>query len=72
MGTSRRADAGDVAIAGGLVGPRQSRVRSAVSKNTGVLPADLRQQIQHPLLPTSWRLRTALMSALVVDMILKI
>jgi hypothetical protein len=60
-----------VAIAGGVTAPARNRVRAAVGASSGPLPADLRQRIRHPLLPTSWRLRTVLLSGLVVDMMVK-
>jgi hypothetical protein len=60
-----------VAIAGGVAGPRRNRVRAAIGSNLGPLPAGLRQQIRDPLLSASWRVRAALMSGLVADMVLK-
>ena len=60
-----------VAVAGGVIGPRRNRVRAALGSNRGPLPEVLRQQIRHPSLSISWRMRTTLLSALVVDMVIK-
>src|SRR5262245_39475467 len=60
-----------VAVAGGVVGPRRSRVRAALGNNSGPLPDILRHQIRHPSLSTSWRVRTTLLSAVLVDMVVK-
>ena len=60
-----------VAVAGGVVGPRRNRVRAAIGSNNGPLPDVLRHQIRHPSLSTSWRVRATLLSALVVDMVIK-
>src|SRR5262249_7152673 len=60
-----------VAIAGGVTAPSRNRVRAAIGGSNGPLPADLRQQLRHPLHSTSLRVRTALLSALVVDMVVK-
>src|SRR5262249_20253020 len=58
-------------VAGGVVAPRRSRVRAALGDNSGPLPDVLRDQIRHPSLSTSWRVRTTLLSAVVVEMVIK-
>lgn len=60
-----------IAIAGGVTGPRVRRLHEAIGLNNGPLPEAVVQQVRSPSLPTSWTVRTALMLALVVDMIMK-
>jgi len=60
-----------VAVAGGVVGPRRSRVQESLGANTGPLPDALLHQIRQRSLTTSWRFRASLLAALVVDMIVK-
>jgi hypothetical protein len=59
-----------VAIAGGVTAPSRTRVRAAIgSSDDGPLPADIRRQLRQALHSSSWRVRTALLLALVVDMV---
>jgi hypothetical protein len=60
-----------VAIVGGVVGPRRNRLRSTVGACSGLLPATLQNEVRHPLLATSWIVRMALLSGLVVVMVIK-
>jgi hypothetical protein len=57
-----------VAIAGAIVGPRRNRLRSVLAEGFGALPADLQDQLRHPLFIASWRVRAALLVALVFAM----
>jgi hypothetical protein len=60
-----------VALAGAVVGPRRSRLRSALASGAGSLSSDLRLQLGHPLLVASWRWRAALLTGLVFLMTAK-
>jgi hypothetical protein len=57
-----------VAVLGGTVGPRRRRIVAALAAGTGVVPHELRSRIVHPLFTASWRLRTALLAALLFEM----
>jgi hypothetical protein len=58
-----------VAAAGGIVGPRRSRLQAAIAKSAGPLSVDLQIQLRQPLLLASWRLRAALLVGLVFEMV---
>jgi hypothetical protein len=60
-----------VAVAGGIAGPRRSRLRAALATSAGPLPRDLRMQLRQPLFLASWRFRAALILGLVFDMTAK-
>lgn len=60
-----------VAIVGGVVAPRRSRLRSTVGANSGPLPVAIQDEVRHPSLSTSWIVRMALLSGLVVVMVIK-
>jgi hypothetical protein len=60
-----------VATAGGAIGPRRNRLRSAIGANTGPLPVALQDEIRDRLYSISWFVRMALLSGLVVDMVIK-
>lgn len=57
-----------VIIAGAIVGPRRSRLRSALGHDTGALREEMRAQLLDPLLRASWRWRAALLSGLLYIM----
>ena len=57
-----------VAVLGGIIGPHRNRVRKAVAAATGALPLDLQRQLRRPLDTASWRLRGAVLCALVFEM----
>jgi hypothetical protein len=59
-----------VAIAGGVTGPRRSRLRAAL-RDSGTLSVALREDIRSPVYSTSWIVRAALLSGLVIDMVIK-
>jgi len=57
-----------IAVLGGIVGPRRKRLVAALAAGAGVVPHELRSSMAHPLFAASWRLRTALLAALLFEM----
>jgi hypothetical protein len=60
-----------VAIAGGVTAPGRNRVRAAIATNSGPLPKAVQAEIRRPVYSISFITRTALLSGLVVDMVIK-
>ena len=60
-----------VIMAGGVIGPRRSRVRSALTTGTNSLSSEVRRQLRDPLLMASWRWRAALLVGILFVMTVK-
>jgi hypothetical protein len=57
-----------IAVLGGIVGPRRKRLVAALAAGAGVVSHELRSSMADPLFAASWRLRTALLAALLFEM----
>ena len=57
-----------IAALGAIVGPRRKRLVSALAAGAGVVPHELRSSMLDPLFAASWRLKTALLAALLFEM----
>jgi hypothetical protein len=60
-----------VAVAGAVINPRFGRMRVATATGIGPLRSDAQLKVHDPMIVTSWRFRTALLSGLVLEMAAK-
>src|SRR5262245_21501208 len=60
-----------VTVAAAVLGPQRGRIRAATATGIGPLTDNARLTLRDPLIPASWRFRTALLSGVVLEMTTK-